>query len=100
LRSLPIACQKPVRVSRPGNREQRQNRNDGQCSHTSIVVFDCGQKRQSLAHFLDDQEKHHGAPAAGGYPGSLPARAPSAVADFSKAISIDPDAIYNCVMRG
>jgi hypothetical protein len=26
----------------------------------AIDVFDCGQKRQSLAHFLDDQEKHRG----------------------------------------
>jgi hypothetical protein len=26
-----------------------------------IVVLDCGQIRQSLAHFLDQQEKHHGA---------------------------------------
>jgi len=31
-----------------------------------IVVFDCGQKSQSLVHFLDDQEKHHGR-RGGGY---------------------------------
>ena len=60
LRGLLIAGQKLVCVGRPGNREQRQNRNYGQRFHGPIVVFDCGQKRQSLAHFLDEQEKHRG----------------------------------------
>jgi hypothetical protein len=57
MRGRPIACQKLVCVGRPGNREQRQNRYDGQGFHARIVVFDCGQKRQSLAHFLDQPEK-------------------------------------------
>jgi len=26
----------------------------------ATVVLDCGQKRQSLAHFVDKQEKHRG----------------------------------------
>src|SRR5664279_2775912 len=52
LRSLLIAGQNLVCVSRPGNREQRQNRNNGQRFHAAMVVFECGQKRQSLAHFL------------------------------------------------
>jgi hypothetical protein len=60
LRGLLIPCQKLVRVGRPGNREQRQNRNDGQCLHAVMVVFDCGQKCQSMAHFRDEQEKHRG----------------------------------------
>jgi hypothetical protein len=60
LRGLLIPCQKLVRVSCPGNREQRQNRNYGQCLHAVIVVFECGQKCQSLAHFRDEQEKHRG----------------------------------------
>jgi len=54
LRDLLIACQKLVSVGRPGNREQRQNRNNGQCSHAARVGSDCGQKRQSLAHFQDE----------------------------------------------
>lgn len=33
LRSLLIAGQKLVGIGRPGNREQRENRNDGQCFH-------------------------------------------------------------------
>ena len=60
LRGLLIPCQNLVRVGRSGNREQRQNRNDGQCPHAVIVVFDCGQKCQSMAHFRDEQEKHRG----------------------------------------
>src|ERR1700730_17580469 len=57
LHGLLIACQKLVRVGRPGNREQRQNRYNGQRFHAVMVVFDCGQKRQSLAHFLDQPGK-------------------------------------------
>ena len=57
LHGLLIACQKLVRVGRPGNREQRQNRYNGQRFHPVMVVFDCGQKRQSLAHFLDQPGK-------------------------------------------
>jgi hypothetical protein len=57
LRGLLIVCQKLVRVGGPGNREQRQNRDDGQCLHASMIGSDCGQKRQSLAHFLDQAGK-------------------------------------------
>ena len=57
LHGLLIACQKLVGVGRPGNREQRQNRYNGQRFHAVMVVFDCGQKRQSLAHFLDQPGK-------------------------------------------
>jgi hypothetical protein len=52
LRSLLIAGQNLVCVSRPGNRKQRQNRNYGQRFHAAMLVFECGQKRQSLAPFL------------------------------------------------
>jgi hypothetical protein len=51
---LLIAGEKLVRISRPGDRKQRQERDDGQRFHASMVVLDCGQKRQSLAHFLDE----------------------------------------------
>jgi hypothetical protein len=57
LHGLQIACQNLVRVGCPGHRQQRQNRNDGQCFHAAIVVFDCGQKSLSLAPFLDRSEK-------------------------------------------
>jgi hypothetical protein len=60
LRGLLTAGQKLVCVGRPRNGEQRQNRYNGQCSHTAIVVFDCGQKRQSLVRFWGQQEKHRG----------------------------------------
>ena len=60
MRGLLTACQKLVRIGRPGNREQRQNRNNAQRLHPLMVVLDCGQKRQSLAHFLDKQKKHRG----------------------------------------
>ena len=60
LRSLLIAGQNLVCVGRPGNREQRQNRNNGQCFHGRTVTFDCGQKRQSLAHFRDQRVKNRG----------------------------------------
>jgi hypothetical protein len=114
LRGVPIACQKPVGVSRPGNRQQRQNRNDSQCSHCAIVVFDCGQKRQSLAHFLDVQEKHHGCgcgrifgqrivkdafECVTSFLTRLSREHQAGVAGFTKAISIDPTAIYNYRMR-
>jgi hypothetical protein len=52
LRSLLIAGQNLVCECGPGNREQRQNRNCGQRVHAAMVVFECGQKRQSLAPFL------------------------------------------------
>lgn len=61
LRGLPIARQKLVCIGCPGNREQRQNRNNSQRFHAVMVVFDCGQKREGLAHFRDEQEKHRGA---------------------------------------
>jgi hypothetical protein len=57
LRSLLIAGQDLVCISRSGNREQRQNRNNGQRFHAAMVVFECGQKRQSLAPFLVNPEK-------------------------------------------
>jgi hypothetical protein len=47
-----------IGVNRPGNREQCQNRNDGQRFHRLMVVLDCGQKRQGLAHFQDKQAKN------------------------------------------
>jgi hypothetical protein len=52
-----ITGPKHVCIGCPGNRQQRQNRNDGQCFHAWMVVFDCGQKRQSLAHFQDKPGK-------------------------------------------
>ena len=57
LRSLLIAGQNLVCVSRPGNRKQRQNRNDGQRFHAEMVGLDCAQKRQSLAPFLANPAK-------------------------------------------
>jgi hypothetical protein len=60
LRGLLIAGQNLIRVSRPGNREQRENRNNGQRFHAGMVVFDCGQKRQRLAHFMDEAENNRG----------------------------------------
>jgi hypothetical protein len=60
LRGLQIAGQNLIRVSRPGNREQRKNRNNGQRFHAGMVVFDCGQKRQRLAHFMDEAENNRG----------------------------------------
>ncbi|MBA2399336.1 MAG: hypothetical protein H0V72_11655 [Bradyrhizobium sp.] len=53
MRRLLIAREKLVGVGRPGNGEQRKNRNDGQRFHPTSVDLDCGQKRQSLAHFRD-----------------------------------------------
>ena len=64
LRGLLIAGQNLVCISRPGNREQRQNRNNGQRSHAVMIVFDCGQKRQSLAHFRDEPEKQSWPPSS------------------------------------
>ena len=60
LRHLLIARQNLVGPGRPGNREQRENRNDGQRFHGLIVVFECGRKCQSSAHFQDNPGKHHG----------------------------------------
>jgi hypothetical protein len=57
LRSLLIAGQNLVCKRRPGNREQRQNRNYGQRFHAPMLVFECGQKRQSLAPFLANPAK-------------------------------------------
>jgi hypothetical protein len=57
LRSLLIAGQNLVCVSRSGNRKQRQNRNYGQRFHAAMVVLECGQKRQSLAPFWAKPEK-------------------------------------------
>jgi hypothetical protein len=51
LRSLLIAGQNLVCICGSGNRKQRQNRNNGQRFHAAKVVFECGQKRQSLALF-------------------------------------------------
>ena len=53
MRRLLIAREKLVGIGRPGNREQRKNRNDRQRFHVVTVDLDCGQKRQSLAHFRD-----------------------------------------------
>ena len=53
LNRLLIAREKLVGISRPGNREQRKNRDDGQRFHAAKLDLDCGQKRQSLAHFRD-----------------------------------------------
>jgi hypothetical protein len=64
LRGLLIAGQDLVCIGRSGNREQRQKRNDGQRFHAAIVVFDCGQKRQCLAHFQDEPENNRGFPPA------------------------------------
>jgi hypothetical protein len=64
---------------------------------TRIVVFDCGQKRQSLAHFVDDQEKHHGAAVPLRTGNELP---DALISGQAKAISIDPNAIYYRRMRG
>ena len=46
--------------------EQRRNRTHGQRFHGAIVVFDCGQKRQSLAHFLDQRVNNRGSALKGG----------------------------------
>ena len=59
-RHMLIAGEKLVGVGRPGNREQRQNRNDDQSLHWLTVVPDCGKKRQSLVRFQDEQEKNRG----------------------------------------
>ena len=56
-RSLLRAYHELVGVSRPGNRQQRQNRNDDQGSHGLMVVLDCGQKRQSLVLFGTNRRK-------------------------------------------
>src|ERR1700722_14018422 len=56
-RRLLIAGQNLVCECVPRDREQRQNRNNDQCFHGAMVVLDCGQKRQSLAHFQDQPEK-------------------------------------------
>ncbi|WP_172805573.1 hypothetical protein [Bradyrhizobium ottawaense] len=48
-----IGHEKLVGIGRPGNREQRKNRDEGQRFHGASVDFDCGQKRQSSAHFKD-----------------------------------------------
>ena len=53
LRRLLIAGHELVRVSRPGNREQRQQCDNGQGLHSLTVGSDCGQKCQSLVHFVD-----------------------------------------------
>ncbi len=42
-----------IGVGRSRNREQRQNRYDGQRFHARTVVFDCGRKCQSSARFRD-----------------------------------------------
>jgi hypothetical protein len=54
LRQLLTIRQKLVAPGRPENREQRENRNDGQRFDRLIVVFECGRKRQSSAHFQDN----------------------------------------------
>ena len=53
LRRLLIAGHELVGVSRPGNREQRQQCDNGQGLHDPTVGSDCGQKCQSLVHFVD-----------------------------------------------
>ena len=53
MRRLLIAREKLVGIGRPGNRKQRENRNDGQRFHGASVGFDCGQKGQGLALFRD-----------------------------------------------
>jgi len=55
LRRILVAREKLVGVCRPGDREQRENRDDGQRFHDVSVDFDCGQKRQSSAHFRDQR---------------------------------------------
>jgi hypothetical protein len=51
-----IGREKLVGIGRPGNREQRKNRDEGQRFHAASVGLDCGQKRQSSAHFQDQHK--------------------------------------------
>jgi hypothetical protein len=53
LRRALIGHEKLIGIGRPGNREQRKNRDEGQRFHDASVGLDCGQKRQSSAHFQD-----------------------------------------------
>ena len=56
LRRLLIAREKLVGIGRPGNREQRKKRDEGQRFHKASVGLDCGQKRQSSARFQDQHK--------------------------------------------
>ena len=66
LRSLLFTDQKLICVGSAGKREQRQNRNNGQCVHGEMVGSDCGQKCQSLAHFRGQHRNNHGRRAGPG----------------------------------
>ena len=46
-----VAGQDLIRVGRPGDREQRQNRNDGQCFHGQHCRFRLWRKRSELGAF-------------------------------------------------
>jgi hypothetical protein len=48
-----VGREKLVGIGRPGNREQRKDRDESQRFHAATVSLDCGQKRQSLARFQD-----------------------------------------------
>jgi hypothetical protein len=56
LRRALIIREKLVGIGRPGNREQRKNRDESQRFHDASVGLDCGQKRQSSAHFQDQHK--------------------------------------------
>lgn len=56
LRRALIVREKLVGIGRPGHREQRKNRDEGQRFHDASVGSDCGQKRQSSAHFQDEHK--------------------------------------------
>jgi hypothetical protein len=51
-----IGREKLVGIGRPGKREQRKNRYESQRFHDASVGSDCGQKRQSSAHFQDQHK--------------------------------------------
>jgi hypothetical protein len=57
---LLLTGQHLIGIDRPTDHDQRQNRNNGQGPHVLMLVFDCGQKRQRLAHFQDYQANNHG----------------------------------------
>jgi hypothetical protein len=57
----PRVCgQNLVRDDRTRDREQRQNRYNGHGFHNVNVTWDCGRKRQTLAHFHDQGRNNHG----------------------------------------
>ena len=59
-----IASENLVGIGSPGDREQRQDRDDGQNFHGHKVVLDCGRKRQPLVYFQDDPEKDDDRPGS------------------------------------